>query len=447
MSKKPFIYFDNNATTAICPLAKKTLIEWLGCYNASSDSKIALPAKQLLVKAIDATLAQCNVSRATHTVIFTSGGSESNSYIIRACCQAYKKKLYERNSELRPHVILSAVEHNTSIDCVKKLVDSHDADVTFIQPTIYGNILPEDIALAIKPNTCLISIMYANNEIPVINNIKEIGEIAHKHRIPLHSDCVQLFGKYKIDMSSDNIDALSVSAHKFYGPKGIGILVLSNILIEGYGLEALINGTQQGGLRGGTENIPAIASMMAALKYAFTNRKKKNMRLFELRDYLLDKLEKYYNFKELTDYIEENFDGTLKKSDFKDEIILGASEKNKKVIKKDNQIQLISLGPPRNKKSFILPNTVLLAICKPKGKPFCNVELKKYLDSKNIVISIGSACLTNEKHASHVLTAIGAPPIVKRGVIRISFSDNSTFHEIDEFFQVLKQAIDKQKDH
>ena len=120
MSKKSVIYFDNNATTVICPQAKKTLIEWLECFNPSSDSKVAQPAKQLLTKAIDATLAQCNVSRATHTVIFTSGASESNSYILRACCNAYKKKLHERNSEMRPHIILSAVEHNTSIDCVKK---------------------------------------------------------------------------------------------------------------------------------------------------------------------------------------------------------------------------------------------------------------------------------------------------------------------------------------
>lgn len=413
------IYFDNNATTLICPAAKKVHTEWLGCYNASSDSKIAKPAKQLLEKASDYVLAHCNVSSATHTVIFTSGGTESNCFVIRSCVKAFKKKLIEKNSNVKPHVITSSMEHHSVIECLKDLEDSGEVDVSYITPTIYGTILAEDVEKEIKAGqTCLISVMFANNEVPVINNIEEIGVIAHKNRIPLHSDCVQIFGKYRIDMLKHNIDVLSASAHKFYGPKGVGLLILNNKLIEGYGITAEISGSQQHHLRGGTENIAGIASLVTALKWDFASRKAKNEKLFKLRDYTLEKLAKYYSFGDFLDYINE----TPGKP----------------------PLQLVSLGPPGDKKGWILPNTLLISIAKNKGKPFCNIELKKFLDSKNCVVSIGSACLTTSDKASHTLTAIGAPSVVKRGVIRISFGDYNAKSEVDKFVALLKQGIEKQ---
>ena len=413
------VYFDNNATTLICQPAKKVHTEWLSCYNASSDSKIAKPAKALLEKAQDVILAHCGVSSATHTALFTSGATESNCLIIKSCVKAYKKKLIEKGSELKPHVIASELEHHSIRECLADLEESGDIEVTLVEPTIYGNVLADDVEKSIRPNTCLITVMFANNEVPVINNIEDIGATAHKHRIPLHSDCVQIFGKYKIDVKKNNIDALSASAHKFYGPKGVGVLIIDNNLIEGYGLTAEIHGSQQHGLRGGTENIAGIASMMVALKTAFQNRKSKNQRLFKLRDTLLSKLAKVYKIANYSDYLDDS-----------------------KTDKEDNE--LISLGPPEDKKGFILPNTVLLSIAKNRGKPFGNVELKKFLDSKNFVVSIGSACLTKSDKASHVLTAIGAPPVIKRGVIRISFGDNNTIEEINKFVKALQQAIDKQ---
>ncbi len=412
------VYFDNNATTLICQPAKKAHTDWLSCYNASSDSKIAKPARNLLEKAQDGILAHCNVSSATHTAIFTSGGTESNCLIIKSCVKAYKRKLAEKGSELLPHIIASELEHHSIIECLNSLKEAGEIDISLVEPTIYGNILPTDVEKAIRPNTCLITIMFANNEVPVINNIEDIGAVAHKHRIPMHSDCVQIFGKYKIDLIKNNIDAISASAHKFYGPKGVGVLILSNDLIEGYGLTAEIHGSQQSGLRGGTENVAGIASMMVALKTAFTNRKAKNQRLFKLRDTLLLKLNKLYKFANYIDYLDDS--------------------------KEKDNIELISLGPPDDKKGFILPNTVLLSIAKNRGKPFCNIELKKLLDSKNFVVSIGSACLTKSDKASHVLSAIGAPPVIKRGVIRISFGDNNSVDEINKFVKVLQQGIEKQ---
>jgi cysteine desulfurase len=412
------IYFDNNATTMINTQAKKTHSDWLGCYNASSDSKIARPAKQQLEKAKDAILAHCGVSTASHTVLFTSGATESNCLIIKSCVKSYKRKLIERGSDLKPHVITSALEHHSVIECLHDLETCGDIDITYIEPTIYGNILPSDVHTAIRPNTCLITIMFANNEIPVINNLSEIGAIAHEKHIPVHSDCVQIFGKYKINMNTHNLDALSASAHKFYGPKGVGILIINNKLIEGYGLTAEIHGSQQYGLRGGTENIAGISSMMVALKLTFNKRQEKNKKLYKLREYMLNALSNIFPFGEYLKYL----------------------------YGKDIKIpmELVSLGPPDKQKGFILPNTILLAIVKNTGKPFCNVELKKTLDCKNIVVSIGSACLTGSKSASHVLNAIGAPPVIKRGVIRISFSDSNTIDEINKFCKIFKECVMKQ---
>ena len=418
--KKPIIYFDANATTLICDKSRKEMDHWAKCYNASSDSRIAKPVKQLIEDASDTILKHCKVNSSTHTVIFTSGATESNCFIIKACARAYRKKLIERGSELRPHVIISALEHHSIMECVKDLLIDSYIEVSYVTPTIYGNILPSDVEKEIKPNTCLISIMYANNEIPVINNIREIGRIAHEKRIPMHSDCVQIFGKYQINMKADNIDALSASAHKFYGPKGVGLLIISNALIEGYAITAEISGSQQHSLRGGTENVPGIAAMLAALQHTFVKRHDKNVKLFALRNRLLESLAKIYEFDPYDKYLHGD------------------------VTEEEPCIKLVSLGPPSDKTNFILPNTILLAICKAEGRPFCNVKLKKYLDDNNIIVSIGSACLTSNEHASHVLTSIGAPPIIKRGVIRISFSDYNTVGEIDAFISAFKAGVEKQ---
>ena len=414
------IYLDNNGSTNINDKVHEVWSSWGKCYNPSIDSKFAKPSRNLLQKTRDDILAHCGVSTATHMAIFNEGGSEGNNFIIRACVRAYRKKLKERDSNLLPHIIISAMEHKSIIQCVKDLEKFGEVSASYIQPTIYGNILPSDVEQEIRPNTCLISIMYANNEVPVINNIRQIGEIAHKKSIPLHSDCVQIFGKYKINILSDNIDVLTASAHKFYGPKGAGLLIISNDLVSGYSLTGEISGSQQYGLRGGTENIPNIAGLMTAVKLVFKKRKEKNKKLAKMREHVLTELSKSYSIVPYETY-------------------LGNKRKNKKKV-----LEIVSLGPPKEKKGFILPNTLLLAICKNKGKPFCNVKLKHYLDKKGIIISVGSACNTDDKNASHVLTAIGAPDVIKRGVIRISFGDENTISEINEFLKHLKKGIEQQ---
>ena len=444
---KGYIYFDNNATTLPCEQAIAAQTTWSRCFNASTSSSAAAPARKILEKSVNDLLSHCGVNTISHTAIFTSGASESNSFVINACIKAYKKSLKENAAERKPHLIISETEHSSIIKCADNLERLGEATVTKLRPTIYGNILPADVEQAIQINTCLISVMFANNELPIINNLNEIVEIAQRHGIPVHSDCVQIFGKFKINLKQLPVAAISISFHKFYGPKGVGACILRNDLIEGYGICAEIPGTQQNELRGGTENIAGIAGGMAALAYAHKNRKEKNAHLFELRDYLLSELAARFVFNDYSAYLHDDLDrSALAKvyTEALDDIAVTAKRAAPRRSYEKGELEIVSLGPPAAQKQFILPNTVLLSVCKNVGAPFCNVQLKDFLDKKKCIVSIGAACLTNSDKASHVVMAIGAPPVVRRGIIRVSFQDGNTKREINQFVKALEQGINAQ---
>ena len=456
------IYFDHNSTTLICDRAKEKYIDWLACYNPSSDTKLSKRAKEEIENVEYKILTHCSTTPDEYRVIFNSGATEGNCFILRACVKAAKKKLRDKIKDLnsgfieipKPHIVISAIEHYSIMECVEDLYSTGEIEYTKVNPTIFGNILPEDVRAAIKENTCLISIMAANNEIPIINNIRDIGQVAHEYKIPLHSDCVQLFGKYRMPIGKNNIDILTASAHKFYGPKGMGLLIISTSLIEAYGITAEINGSQQHGLRGGTENVPGILVTWAALENTFQNRKKKNEHLLALRNSFLMQLSsyniKFVDYKNYVNFVSDespsqqqplgsqNFELTAEGGMGVNNNVLDQTEEDKPPL------EFVSLGPPTGYDDFILCNTVLLAICKNQGKPFCNVVLKKYLDENGVAASIGSACMTAHKNASHVLDAIAAPNVVKRGVIRISFGDHNTREEIERAIPIIISGIRKQ---
>ena len=362
--KQKVIYLDNNGTTKLCPGAKKAMILWLeSCANPSSDSVLAKQSKKMVEQVRAQILRHCGVKN--YSVIFTSGATESNCLILRSTTDAYKK-----HTGKKPHIITSTIEHSSIIKCCKELKECGRASITFIEPDVFGCIRPSLVEKAITDNTAIISIMMANNEIGSVNDIKSIGEIAHRRKVPLHTDAVQIFGKYRINMKENNIDALSMSFHKLYGPMGIGLLIVNNTLIEGYDLKGQISGSQQKNLRGGTENIPSIASAGEALKCAFVNRIKKNKRMFALKKRIISKMSK-----------------ELKQGDYKSYFTSDGKKSNEFLI----------LGPPVTsyEKSRSLPNTLLISFVKNEGKsPFCNVSLKKALNKKKIIVSVGSACQT-----------------------------------------------------
>jgi cysteine desulfurase len=384
------------------------------CANPSSSNKTSIAAKKLIEDGKKYILKHCGINSNKYTVIFTSGGSESNSFIIRSASAAYHKL-----KNTKPHIIISSIEHNSIINCCEQLLNNNCIELTKIKPNIFGLIEPNSIQQAIQPNTCLISIMFSNNEIGSINNIKQIGEIAHQHNIPLHTDAVQSFGKYKINLPKNNIDAISVSFHKFYAPKGIGMIIINNDFINGYSLESIINGTQQNGLRGGTENVANIAGAIAGMECNFNNRIVKNKKLLDFRNYILETLNKSIEVVYYDTYINN--------------------------LKKYNKLNyfIVLFGPHRNNKKEYVENTILISIVS-NNKKVCNINIKNDLEKYGVIVSIGSACATNSKHASHVLTEMGASDVIKRGTIRVSLGDNNTLAEVKKFVPLLLKCIHNQ---
>ncbi len=432
-------------------------------------------------------LRHCGVNEESHYVLFTSGATESNCLILRSTAEAYKK---ERG--VIPHIIVSATEHHSVLECLHIMKEHDLVEYTELPVSPEGSIKPRQVEEAIQPNTCLISIMYANNELGTINNIKAIGSVAHKNGVPMHTDAVQLFGKMRILIDATNVDAISASFHKLFGPKGIGLLIISKSLVDGYQLHSQIAGSQQNGLRGGTENVPGIASALASLQWVFKQREKMNKHLLAMRQYVIDKLESDWNRMHFRDFLticelkepfhnvaysesspqqspsssnsptlnsENDHDNDPDHEDELDpeekrelsEVRISSTLKGTKARPKPI---FVILGPNDDEKTRYLPNTILVSFINPlelpaygmdpRVVPFCNVKLKHALDNANIVVSIASACLTSSDKASHVLKAIGAPSFIKRGVLRISFGDMNTMDDAKQLVIRLKECIYKQ---
>lgn len=395
-------YFDNNSTTIPAKCVLDAMHKWESCYNPSSGFSDANKVKKMIDNSID--FIQDHNNAHDHSIIFTSGGSESNCTAIRTITDSFRA-----HTNQFPHVITSAIEHHSILECLHNLEELKMVEVSYILPDKYGQIDPKDVVAEIKETTCLVSIMYANNELGTINDIEEINRQVKENgilfRIPFHTDAVQIYGKKKIDMK--NIDCLSASFHKLYGPKGSGLLIMRNDIIDGFKIKSLISGSQQNSLRGGTENPPAIAGAIKSIQYTFKNREEKNKKLELLREYFITSLDEIIP--------------VIKFDDVKEKL-----QYNKKfaTILGINQV----------------PSTVMLCICDPQLQ-FCNVKFKKKLEKKKIIVSIASACLTDQENASHVLQAIGAEKYIKKGCLRISFSDNTMKKDINYLLKILDQFL------
>ena len=404
------VYLDNNGTTPMCKASKKEAIKWFkNPANPSGENVYAIKARELLQSSVKAIKKHSNANHCE--VIFTSGATESNCTILRSIIDGWWNTV-----QSIPHIIISSIEHTSILHCLDLLMEEEKVEVTMIDPNQYGIIDPVDVESNIQDNTCLISIMMANNEIGSINPIKRIVQIAHSKNpsIPVHSDATQMFGKYKLDLKSMGVDVISMCFHKLYGPTGCGLLIVDKALIEGYELHGIINGKQQGGLRAGTEPIPIIAASMAALLDTFINRSKKNKHLLKMRN-------------ETIKYLKKNFTQINAHEEHKDE-------------KKHDKVEFSILGPPVEHTKLYIPNTLLLCFNSHKKK-ICNVKLRNWLNSKKVIVSIGSTCNTASNNASHVIDAINLPKKLYSGVIRISFGDQNTMKDVDKLCRTLKSAF------
>ena len=371
------IYVDNAATTAMSDKAVEALTPYLkGVYgNPSSLHTVGQVAKEALEDA-RVRFAKC-INAEAKEIYFTSGGSEADNQCIRSAALNGLKKG-------KKHIISTAFEHHAVLHTLKKL-EKEGFEVTYLDVHADGLVTAEQVAEAIRPDTALVTIMYANNEIGTIQPIREIGEVCKTAGVVFHTDAVQAVGHIPVDVKADNIDMLSVSAHKFHGPKGVGAIycrkgILLNTFIEG--------GAQERGRRAGTENIGGVVSMTVALEEAVKNMAGNAVKLKKMRDRLID--------------------GLLK----------------------------IPHSRLNGDRKMRLPANVNMCFEGIEGE-----GLLLLLDAKGICASSGSACTSGSLDPSHVLLAIGLPHEVAHGSLRISLSEDNTDEDVDAILKAVPEVV------
>ncbi len=377
-----FIYADNSATTALSETAFNAMLPYLKSEygNASSLYSLGSSAKSAIEEARK-TVAEC-LNANPREIYFTAGGSESDNWAIKGYAKAMLKKG-------KNHIISSKFEHHAVLHTLSAL-EKEGFEVTLLDVHSNGLVRPEELKNAIKETTGLVTIMYANNEIGTIQPVKEIGEICRENNIVFHTDAVQAVGNVEINVADSNIDMLSLSGHKFHGPKGVGALYVR----KGIVLPPLIDGgAQEFGRRAGTENTAGIVGMAAALSEAtatIAERAQKN--------------------KEICNYIIEN---CLK-------------------------IERSRLNGDRENR---LPGNVNMCFEGIEGE-----SLLLMLDTKGICASSGSACTSGSLDPSHVLLSIGLPHEVAHGSLRLSFSNENTLDDAKYICEVLPPIVKRLRD-
>lgn len=421
------IYLDNNATTMMPPEIVEEMVRWCNRGNPSS-GHAAAGRSRAMMNAFSEELGRllgvntcCREDRDVedqeahdiakldpnrYRVIFTSGASEANTTIIQSVVDAYGRAL-----DRIPHLVISAIEHKSIIATAKSLQDRGLATVTFVSAGPDGIIKAIDIGKAIKPNTCLVCVQHANNETGIIQPVDRIAKVAHDKGVPFHCDAVQSFGKFPPQLH--DIDSVSISFHKLHGPPGVGALVIKQKFLHGYKLAPLIHGAQNGGHRGGTENLPGLGASFAAMRLTHTNRQLKNKHLGDMHVFMLRELAQRTTVIPYSDYLVRPI-----------------------------QEGIVILSKPLSS-GCAVPGVVLLSVVSRRVK-ICNVELRKFLEDKKIIVSVGSACNTASKYASHVLGDMDADEYIKRGALRISFGDANTIDHARALVHELINAARQQ---
>lgn len=375
--EKKIIYLDHAATTAVLPEVVDEMLPYFtqsygnpsSVYDFSSQNKAAIQkARKTIADMIGAQ---------EREVYFTAGGSESDNWAIKGVAETYCSK--------GRHIITSKIEHHAVLHSCQFL-EKQGFEVTYLDVDENGLISPADLEAAIRPDTILVTIMFANNEIGTIEPIKELGEIAHKHGVLFHTDAVQAFGQVSINVDDMNIDMLSASAHKLNGPKGIGYLYIrTGVKIGPY----IHGGAQERKRRAGTENVPGIVGFGKAVEIAAATMEERIAKETELRDYMMDRI-----LKEIP-YTRVN-----------------GSRKHR------------------------LPGNVNFSFQFIEGE-----SLLIMLDMEGICASSGSACTSGSLDPSHVLLAIGLPHEIAHGSLRLSLGIDNSKEDIDFVIEQLKRIV------
>ena len=383
MREKRFVYMDHAATTFIKPDVAESMIPFLKEHfgNPSSLYSIGIEGKEAMETARE-QLAKA-LGAEPEEIYFTSGGTESDNWAIKGTAYSKRKK--------GKHIITTSIEHHAVLYPCEYL-EAQGFDVTYLPVDKYGLVDPEEVEAALRDDTILISVMYANNEIGTIEPIQEIGKVAKEHDVLFHTDAVQAIGAVSLDMKQEhkNVDMLSLSSHKFYGPKGTGAFYLR----EGIQIDNFMHGGgQERRKRAGTENVAGIVGMGKAIELATANIEEHNEKIRKMRNRLLSGVLEIPNCR-LNGHPEKRLPGNL---NFSFEYIEGES-------------------------------------------------LLLMLDQMGICSSTGSACSSGSLEASHVLKAIGVPPEIAQGSLRLTLGDANSEEDIDYVLDVLTETVGKLRD-
>ncbi len=379
---KKMIYLDNAATTKTAPEVVEAMLPYFTEYfgNASSVYGFAGNSKEAMAKARE--IIADSLGAKANEIYFTAGGSEADNWALKATAESYKAK--------GNHIITTKIEHHAILHTAEWL-EKNGFEVTYLNVDENGVIKLDELKAAIRPETILISVMFANNEIGTIEPIKEIGEIAKANGILFHTDAVQAFGQVPINVDELNIDMLSSSGHKLNGPKGIGFLYIR----KGVKIRSFVHGgAQERKRRAGTENIPAIVGYGAAVERAMNTMKERTDKEIELRDYLIDRILKEVPYTRLN-------------------------------------------GHRTNR----LPNNANFSFQFIEGE-----SLLIMLDMEGICGSSGSACTSGSLDPSHVLLAIGLPHEIAHGSLRLTLSDETTKEDINFVVEKVKEIVARLRD-
>ena len=376
---KQMIYLDNAATTKTAPEVVEAMLPYFtehygnpsSIYALGSQSKKAVSeAREKIAKSLGA---------ANNEIYFTAGGSESDNWALKATAEAYADK--------GKHIITSRIEHHAILHTCEYL-ENRGYEITYLDVDENGIVKLDELEKAIRPDTILISVMFANNEIGTIQPIAEIGKIAREHGILFHTDAVQAYGQLPINVDELHIDMLSASGHKLNGPKGVGFLYIR----KGVKIRSFVHGGQQErGRRAGTENVTGIVRLGAACERAFSIMKEKTEKETRLRDYLIHRIE--------------------------------------------TEIPYCRLNGDRQRR---LPNNVNFSFQFVEGE-----SLLIMLDMKGICGSSGSACTSGSLDPSHVLLAIGLPHEIAHGSLRLTLNEENTEEEMDFTVEAIKEIVQK----
>ena len=373
------IYLDNAATTRT---AKEVVDEMMPYFeenygNPSSIYTFADKAKKGVEKARD--IIASAIGAKSSEIYFTGGGSESDNWALNGIAESYKDKA--RN------IITTTIEHHAILHTCRYL-EKNGYDVTYVNVDENGMVKPDELEAAIRPDTILISVMTANNEIGTIEPIKEIGEIAHRHNVLFHTDAVQAFAHIPINVDEMNIDLLSASGHKINGPKGVGIMYIR----KGVKIGPFIHGgAQERQLRAGTHNVPGIVGMGKAVSLALVNQNEKIEKQAALRDYLIERVLEEIPYTRLNGH-----------------------------------------------RTVRLPNNANFCFRFIEGE-----SLLIMLDQNGICASSGSACTSGSLDPSHVLLAIGLPHEIAHGSLRLTLSEDTTREDLDYVVDKLKMIVER----